>query len=286
MINLAKINKTPSPFVKWAGGKRQLLGHIRELMPEQYNNYIEPFVGGGAVFWDVQPQNAIINDINRELIITYKWLKDNPDLVMDYLDEYDNRISKDNMDLPEAKELYYEVREKYNDKLVKSCDDAEMAALLIFLNKHCFNGLYRCNSNGLFNVPFSQSQRVSYERDNLLSISEALQNVTIKNNDFEDVCNEAQTGDFVFLDSPYAPVKADSFVDYTKEGFSYEDHIRLAEQFKQMTDRGCFCILTNHNTELINDLYEGYNKRVVQVKRLINRNAQNRVGEEIIITNF
>ncbi|WP_290657144.1 Dam family site-specific DNA-(adenine-N6)-methyltransferase [Anaerovibrio sp.] len=283
---MAKVNRIPSPFVKWAGGKRQLLGHIRELMPEHFNNYIEPFVGGGAVFWDVHPQKAIINDINRELIITYKWLKNNPDMVMEYLDEYDRRISEDNMDLSQAKKLYYEVRERYNAKLVMASDDADMAALFIFLNKHCFNGLYRCNSKGLFNVPFSKSQRVSYEKDNLLSISKALQTTTIKNIDFEDVCNEAQAGDFVFLDSPYAPVKVDSFVDYTKEGFSYKDHIRLADQFKKMSSRGCFCILTNHNTQFINDLYDGYNKFVVQVKRLINRDAQNRVGEEIIITNF
>lgn len=276
----------PQPFIKWAGGKRQLLGHIRELLPKKYNRYYEPFIGGGAVLFELQPENAYINDINKQLVYTYRWLRDNPSDVMYWLDKYDNQIVNTNPSNDEAKELFYEVRDKYNEKLAEDTDSAEVAALLIWLNKHCFNGLYRCNSKGLFNVPFANTRRMSYDRENLLSVSKALKNTQITHGDFEDVCNQADKGDFVFLDSPYAPLKADSFVDYTKEGFAKEDHERLAEQFKKMTDRGCYCILTNHNTDFINELYDGFNKKVVQVKRMINRNANARSGEEIIITNF
>lgn len=276
----------PQPFIKWAGGKRQLLGHIRELLPKKYNRYYEPFIGGGAVLFELQPENAYINDINKQLVYTYRWLRDNPSDVMYWLDRYDDQIVNTDPANDEAKELFYEVRDKYNEKLAEDTDSAEVAALLIWLNKHCFNGLYRCNSKGLFNVPFANTRRMSYDRENLLSVSKALKNTQITHGDFEEVCNQADKGDFVFLDSPYAPLKADSFVDYTKEGFAKEDHERLAEQFKKMTDRGCYCILTNHNTDFINELYDGFNKKVVQVKRLINRNANARSGEEIIITNF
>lgn len=274
------------PFIKWAGGKRQLLTHIHELMPKKYNNYIEPFIGGGAVLLDIQPQKSFVSDINGALINTYLYIKDKPTEIMNILDKYDSNIADKKLQDNSAKEYFYEVRNLYNDMLRLEKNDEEAAALLIWLNKHCFNGLYRCNSKGLFNVPFANTLRKSYDIDNILSVSKLLENVEIIHGDFEILCNKAEKEDFVFLDSPYAPITADSFVDYTKEGFSKEDHIRLANQFKAMSERGCYCMLTNHNTDLINKLYEGFNKKVVQVKRLINRNANDRTGEEIIITNY
>lgn len=276
-----------NPFIKWAGGKRQLLEHIHNRMPKKYNNYIEPFVGGGAVLFDLQPKTAYINDINRALVNTYKQIKHSPEEVMDITHQYDLRIQDDSLDKDGQKEVYYAIREEYNEKLINAEYDAQSAALLLFLNKHCFNGLYRVNAKkGTFNVPFSNTTRDSFKRDNILDISEYLQNVHIKHGDFESLCDQAQEGDFVFLDSPYAPIKDDSFVSYTKEGFAKEDHERLADQFKAMSDRGCYCMLTNHNTPFINELYKDYNIQVVQVKRLINRNADDRTGEEVIITNY
>lgn len=276
-----------NPFIKWAGGKRQLLEHIHNCMPQDYNNYIEPFVGGGAVLFNLQPQRAYINDINRALINTYNQIKHSPEEVMEITHQYDLRIQDDSLDKDGQKEVYYAIREEYNEKLLNEEYDAKSASLLLFLNKHCFNGLYRVNAKkGTFNVPFSNSTRASFKRDNILEVSEYLQNVEILNGDFEELCNNAQLGDFVFLDSPYAPIRDDSFVSYTKEGFERNDHIRLAGQFRAMSRRGCFCMLTNHNTPFINELYKGYNIQVVQVKRLINRNADDRTGEEVIITNY
>ena len=276
-----------NPFIKWAGGKRQLLEHIHNRMPKKYNNYIEPFVGGGAVLFDLQPKTAYINDINRALVNTYKQIKTSPEEVMDITHQYDLRIQDDSLDKDGQKEVYYAIREEYNEKLINAEYDTQSAALLLFLNKHCFNGLYRVNAKkGTFNVPFSNTTRDSFKRDNILDISKYLQNVNIKHGDFEALCNQAQAGDFVFLDSPYAPIKDDSFVSYTKEGFAKDDHERLADQFKAMANRGCFCMLTNHNTPFINELYRDFNIQVVQVKRLINRNADDRTGEEVIITNY
>jgi len=274
------------PFLKWAGGKRQLLSHIHGRMPKKFNRYYEPFIGGGAMLFDLKPKEATINDINPALINTYKQICTDSNEVMKYIDVLDIAIQKTDLDKDERKKIYYEARNRFNEKIMGQEYDAEMAALLLFINKHCFNGLYRCNSKGGFNVPYNGGKSNSYDHDNLLAVADFLKVVDIHCTDFENICNQSKEGDFVFLDSPYAPINADSFVDYTKEGFSKEDHIRLADQFKKMSTRGVYCMLTNHNTQLIHDLYVGYNTQIVQVKRLINRDSDHRVGEEVIITNY
>lgn len=274
------------PFVKWAGGKRQLLNRINDKKPKIYHKYYEPFIGGGAVLFDLQPQKAVIGDINPALINAYKQIRDQVENVMNYVDIYDEKIQQEGLELDERKKIYYSIRKLFNEKILSQEYDAQAAGLLIFLNKHCFNGLYRCNSKGEFNVPYNRSVRNSYEREDMLLVSSYLQNVDIKCVDFANVCQKADTGDFVFLDSPYAPVKADSFVDYTKEGFSKEDHLRLAKQFRMMTQRGVYCMLMNHNTPLIRELYQDFHMEVVSVKRMINCDASKRTGEEVIITNY
>ena len=188
----------------------------------------------------------------------------------------------------DGKQYYYTIREHYNDKLMKSEYDVELAALFVFLNKHCFNGLYRVNGKGLFNVPYNNSRRVSVNGDSIIEISKYLQGITIIDGDFEDACRDARKGDFVFLDSPYAPLNPTSFESYTKEGFDIESHKRLAKLYDELTMRGCYCMLTNHNTDLINELYgnKGYKIDVVSVRRMINSDASNRVGEEVIICNY
>lgn len=269
-----------SPFVKWAGGKRQLLTQIKERMPKKYNNYIEPFVGGGAVLFDLLPKNAIINDINKSLMNSYKRIMLEPSEVMGYLDEFDTSIKSG------GKDFFYSKREAYNDKLMKDEYDVELAALFIFLNKHCFNGLYRVNGKGLFNVPYNNSKQRSYDEKIITNISEYLKNITILEGDFQIACERAVDGDFLFIDSPYVPLNPTSFESYTKEGFDIESHRRLAQVFIQLTNKGCYCMLTNHNTEFINNLYSDYNCNVVNVKRSINSDASKRVGEEVIITNY
>ena len=280
-------NSSITPFVKWAGGKRQLLPQIKERMPEKYNNFFEPFVGGGAVTLELQPTNALINDINKALINTYRQICNVPKAFLKVVTEFDEAMEKQKTELL-CKEYYYSLREHYNDKLMKAEYDVELAALFVFINKHCFNGLYRVNGKGLFNVPYNNSRRTSVDKNSIMEISKYLQSVTIIDGDFEDACKNAEKGDFLFLDSPYAPLNPTSFEAYTKEGFDIESHKRLAKLFDELTDRGCYCMLTNHNTDLINELYgnKGYRIDVVSVKRMINSDASNRVGEEVIICNY
>lgn len=275
-------NSSVTPFVKWAGGKRQLLPQIRERMPEKYNGYYEPFVGGGAVIFELLPTKAVINDINKALVNTYRNIQMNPEDFLGEIGKIDDAMGED------GKVYYYEMRQHYNDKLMKSEFDPELAALFVFLNKHCFNGLYRVNGKGLFNVPYNNSRNKSCDRDSILSISKYLNKIEILDGDFQIACEHAKEGDFVFIDSPYAPLNPTSFESYTKEGFDIESHQRLANLYDELTERGCRCMLTNHNTELINELYgnKGYKIDVVSVKRVINSDASNRKGEEVIICNY
>ncbi len=275
-------NSNITPFVKWAGGKRQLLPQIKERMPEKFNNYYEPFVGGGAVIFELLPENALINDINRSLINAYKQICNAPEAFLKAVNKLDMEMWED------GKKYYYFLREHYNDKLMKEEYDVELAALFVFINKHCFNGLYRVNGKGLFNVPYNNSRRASVDEQTIMEVSEYLQEVTIVDGDFEAACKGVKKDDFVFIDSPYAPLNPTSFESYTKEGFDIESHKRLAHFFEELTAKGCYCMLTNHNTDLINELYgnKGYKIDVVSVKRMINSDASNRVGEEVIICNY
>lgn len=275
-------NSSITPFVKWAGGKRQLLPQIKERMPEKYNNYFEPFVGGGAVMFELLPANALINDINKALINAYNQIRNAPEAFLEAVKKLDTEMWED------GKKYYYFLREHYNDKLMQAEYDVDLAALFVFINKHCFNGLYRVNGKGLFNVPYNNSRRNSVDEDAIIDVSKYLQSVKIIDGDFEIACKDTQKSDFVFIDSPYAPLNPTSFESYTKEGFDIESHKRLAKLFDELTARGCYCMLTNHNTDLINELYgnKGYRIDVVSVKRMINSDASNRVGEEVIICNY
>lgn len=275
-------SRQAAPFVKWAGGKRQLLPQIKERMPEHYKRYYEPFVGGGAVVLELLPKDALINDINRELIHTYRQIQTDPEGFLAAVERLDEVMWED------GKAYYYAMRETYNRKLTEGELDEELAALFVFLNKHCFNGLYRVNAKGLFNVPYNNSRQKSCSRENILAVAQYLKTVELVNGDFEEACQTAGEGDFVFIDSPYAPLNPVSFESYTKEGFDIESHKRLARLFDDLTSRGCYCMLTNHNTDLIHELYDGKGYRIdaVSVKRMINSDAANRVGEEVIICNF
>lgn len=269
------------PIVKWAGGKGQLLSRLNKKLPKEYNRYYEPFVGGGAFLFELAPSNAQINDINKELINMYKRVRDNVEELIESLSGIDKHHAEN------PKEFYYSKRDRYNQKIANQEYDVEMASLFIYLNKHCFNGLYRVNSKGLFNVPFNNRKSgQSFDEINLRRISKYLKKITIYCGDFAESLTHAQAGDFVFFDSPYAPLNDTSFESYTKMGFSEGDHIRLSNLFKELTNRGVYCMLTNHNTSLIRNLYKDFHCEVVSVKRMINSDASNREGEEVIITNF
>ncbi len=268
-----------APFVKWAGGKRQLLEHLSVRMPKEYTDYYEPFVGGGALLFHQKPSWAFINDINRELIHTYTEIRDHVGPLSVLLSSMDQVTC--------TKEFYYEMRGRYNDKLKTKDYDTEMAALFIYLNKHCFNGLYRVNQKGQFNVPWNQKEQVrSVDVENIKNISYYLKSVTITCQDFEASLETAKKGDFIYFDSPYAPLNPASFDSYTKEGFTEEEHRRLAKVFRELSERGCYCMLTNHNTELIQELYQDYLQEEVDVRRAINSDPRKRVGKEVIIRNY
>lgn len=265
------------PFLKWVGGKRQLLDVISRKMPRHFSRYYEPFLGGGAVFFRFLPKRAFINDSNQALMNTYQQIRDNCHLVLSYLSDLDQALSA---------EFYYFIRSDFNARVKRGVYDASLAAEMIFLNKHCFNGLFRVNKKGEFNAPFNGSKVSSFNRRQILDVSHALQDAFMTCKDFEEAVSDAGADDFVFFDSPYAPLNPTSFRSYTKEGFKKEDHIRLAEVFTRLVNRGAYCMLTNHNTPFIRELYREYHQEVLPVKRMINRDAKHRVGEEIIITNF
>ncbi len=188
------------------------------------------------------------------------------------------------------KNYYYKIRERYNQKITSKELDPECAALMIWINKHCFNGLYRVNSQGFFNVPYNNKVTgKSLDKDNVEAISRFLkeQNVTILCSDFENACKKVSPGDFVYLDSPYVPESSSAdFTDYTKTGFSYEDHDRLADLFVRLDKLGAYVMLSNNDVPLVRELYREYNIEPLEVKRLINRNAAKRSGKEVIVTNY
>lgn len=271
------------PFVKWAGGKRQLLEKLNARIPNGgFNRYFEPFVGAGAFWLDLRPDSAIINDTNEQLMNCYTVIRDNPKELLRIINGLDHgKCDKDG---------FLANRKRYNDKIAAGELDTEMAGLLIWLNKHCFNGLYRTNKNGLFNVPYNNKELgKSVDELNIMNISYYLNhsNITLECEDFEVVCQACEARDFVFFDSPYVPVSDTAgFVDYTKESFKEEDHRRLAALYRELTERGCYCLLTNSNTEFVRDLYDGFEIVEVDVNRAINADAKKRKGKEVIITNY
>ncbi len=271
-----------TPVLKWAGGKTQLLEALQARMPEDYGRYYEPFIGGGALFLAVSPADAVINDTNEQLINLYRQLKLAYGEIIAILREWDR--------VPCDKEGYLAMRARYNRKIEARELDAECAALMIWINKHCFNGLYRVNGKGLFNVPYNnRTGGPSMDEGNLTAIGEYLQTarVEIVNQDFEEVCRSVSAGDFVYFDSPYVPVsETSSFTDYTKDGFALEDHERLARLFRRLDGIGAKVMLSNNDVDLVWKLYEGYHIQRVEVKRLINRVASKRTGREVIITNY
>ena len=263
---------TAKPILKWAGGKTQMLGELIPRVPKTYGRYIEPFFGGGALFFSLKPENAIIADSNPELINMYLQVAHHVDDVIECLQKYEN-----------TSEMFYEVRSLDWQTLPK----AEAAARTIYLNKTCFNGLYRVNSSGQFNTPFGKYKNPKIcDIDTLRLASEALRKADILCGDYILVLEHyAQPGDFVFLDPPYLPISENSdFKRYTKEQFYEDDHIELAKMIGILHERGCYVILTNSNHPLVHQLYEQYKIEVIHTKRHISCHGDTRKGEDVIVT--
>ncbi len=272
------------PFVKWAGGKTQLLDKIHALMPKTYGRYFEPFIGGGALMFSVAPKDFIINDFNSELIQAYLCFTNEEDFkkLLEMLDFHQEHHSE---------EHYYEVRNMDRNPDFLSLPIYERAARMIYLNKSCFNGLYRVNSKGYFNVPSGRKKTVNcYENGNLKEIYAFFSSSKPKifNGDFQDALAEVKAGDFVYFDPPYDTWEnKDSFTSYAKNPFGKEEQKRLAKVYKELSEKGVYVMLSNHNTEFIRELYKGFNVHVVEAKRMINSKASGRGNvEEVIITNY
>lgn len=271
------------PFVKWAGGKRQIIDKLKLFAPDEFNTYYEPFVGGGALLFELSPKKAVINDYNEELMNVFKCIKDE--------EKYTKMCNELNRhETNHSEEYYYEIRNKDRDKVkFRRMPDYKRSARTIYLNKACFNGLYRVNSKNEFNVPFNRKLKVNtYDAQNLGIIHSYLNfnDITILNIDFEDAVKDAKKGDFIYFDPPYDS-DTSTFNSYTEDGFGKNEQIRLAKVFKELSDRGCYVMLSNHNTILVNELYKDFNIHVIEAKRNINANGKKRGKvEELIITNY
>lgn len=265
----------PRPFVKWAGGKKQLLSLLMERVPSDYGTYFEPFVGGGSLLFSLQPKTAVISDINTELINAYDVIKDQPQALMRSLCHHRNEAAH-----------FYHVRAKDVLKLTP----VQRASRFIFLNKTCYNGLYRENSTGQFNTPFGKySNPTIVDKANLLAVSEYLSHsrVRIRNVSYEKCIRTAKKSDFVYFDPPYYPLSATaSFTKYNKADFTPEDQIRLAEVFRELSRRGCYVVLSNSNVPFIRDLYRGFAVAEVSATRFISCKTEGRgkAPNELIIS--
>jgi len=258
------------PFLKWAGGKTQLLSELHKHIPVHYGKYLEPFIGGGAMYFSLNPNEAIISDANEDLVLTYQQLKTNVEAVIEELRTFQH-----------DEDHYYSVR----GLNPASLQDSRRAARLIFLNKTCFNGLYRVNKKGEFNVPYGGGAGSFLNEVQLRGASDFLQSTTIVHGDYLQVLREyAAPKDFIFLDPPYYPVgKYGDFKRYTKEFFYHDDQVRLKKEFDRLVNLGCNVILTNSDHEVVLDLYSDYEIRIIETRRMISSNPKTRTGKDIIV---
>jgi DNA adenine methylase len=269
------------PIIKWVGGKRQLLNELKRIMPKKYNRYFEPFIGGGALFFELEPKGAFINDYNSELINLYTVIRNNPNKLIDNVCKHKNESN-----------YYYNIRALDRDaKAYNKLSDIEKASRFIYLNKTGFNGLYRVNSKGQFNVPFGRYEHPNYyDLKNIEECSNILQYTEISNDDFEIIRNKVQKEDFVYLDPPYVPLNAtSSFTGYTDKGFDEHMQLRLRKLCDHIDSVGAFFMLSNSYTNYILELYdvEGYTVHTVKASRNINSKASGRGKiKEVVITNY
>lgn len=274
---LKRVRLEVTPFVKWAGGKRQLLSKLSKFVPDEYNRYIEPFVGGGVVYLMLQPKRAILGDSNEELMNCYLAVKE-------YLDDLIQALAEHQQHVPD-KEYYYSIR----GQDPRSLSTVARAARFIYLNKTCYNGLYRVNRKGEFNVPFGKHDSAPqlFDEDNLKAISRVLQGAELSAGDFQDIVSHASAGDFVYFDPPYLrPSDKHSFTSYSINDFNEDDHNRLARVFQELDGKGCTVLLTNSDTPVVRTLYSGYVIEPVMTKRIINCKAGERGNfPELIISN-
>ena len=277
-MTLGMENITIKPFLRWIGGKRQILDSLRTYLPKNINTlrYIEPFLGAGSLFFDLRPSNAIVSDINRDLVLCYKQLKKKPELIYSYLKFYERNDSE---------KTFYRVRKQYNE-----CNNysAAQAARFIYLNKTCFNGIYRVNKNGFFNVPYGNRKCLGLpSKEDIIRISKLLKGAKIYQKDYAFILKKVQKGDFVYLDPPYPPLNGTSFfTHYTIDRFSMENQNQLCEKINEIDSRGAIFMLSNADTDSVRKSYRKFNINYVPVIRYVTCKKRKHTVKEVIITNY
>ncbi len=280
--------KLVAPVLKWVGGKRQILGEIKRYIPKTFETYYEPFLGGGAVLFELQPKNASVNDINSELMNVYVVIRDNVEDLIESLKQH-GKAYKHNK---KAKEYFYKIRELDRDKeIYDKLTSIEKAARVIFLNKTCYNGLFRVNRAGQFNTPFGYHKNPSIvNAQTLRAVSDYFNSADIRFScdDFETALEDATEGDFVYLDPPYDPVSdTASFTGYDRGGFDKSEQARLGQVCHKLNEKGVKFVLSNSATDFIMDLYKDYIIEVIQARRVVNSRADRRGDvDEVMVRNF
>jgi DNA adenine methylase len=277
-VELEQLKQETYPIVKWVGGKRQLMFELLKNMPKSYNRYFEPFIGGGALFFELQPENGYISDMNEELINLYLVVQNNVyDLISD-LNKHEN-----------SKEYFLKIRNIDRLDDYKNLSNVERASRFIYLNRTCFNGMYRVNSQGQFNVPFGHYKNPRIvDADNLINCSNLLKQTEIKYSDFSAILDKVQKGDFVYFDPPYVPLnETSSFTSYTKDGFNIDMQFKLKDVCDELNSMGVKFMLSNSDTKFVNELYSNYDIKKVFASRQINANADGR-GKitEVLVKNY
>ncbi|CEO90517.1 DNA adenine methylase [Syntrophaceticus schinkii] len=271
------------PVVKWVGGKRQIIDEIIKYVPDSFSTYYEPFLGGGAVLFELQPKKAVVNDVNEELMNIYEVIKDNVDELIEGLKRH--KIKND-------KAYFYEIRELDRDReQYNLLTPVERASRIIYLNKTCYNGLFRVNKSGEFNAPFGNYKNPNIVNETTLRAVSAYFNkakIRFTCQDFEDALKWSRKGAFVYLDPPYDPVsETASFTGYDKGGFDHNEQIRLKKTCDKLNKKGIKFLLSNSATDFIMDLYQDYKIEVIQAKRAINSKADRRGNvDEVLVMNF
>lgn len=275
-------NPNLKPVTKWVGGKRQLLPSLHEYLPAKFNTYFEPFVGGGALLFDLAPHQAVINDANSELMNMYRVIKNEPSELIKQLEV----LAKKN-----SKEFYLKIRAlDRSDKYVK-LTDIQRAARLLYMLRVDYNGMYRVNSKNQFNVPYGRQKNPTIvNQDNIMAVYDYFVNndVTILTGDFKDAVLSAQAGDLVYFDPPYVPLNAtSSFTSYTKNAFGDKEQRELEQVLEELDQKGVYFMLSNSDTDYTRDLYKSFRVHTVQAKRSVNANAKHRGNvDELLVTNY
>ncbi len=280
----------PRPFLKWAGGKSRIAKKIAAFFPKtgDFKHYYEPFLGSGAVYFEIAPQEGVLNDLNEGLIATYETLKCSTEDLISALDKVENEYNELST-IEKKEEFYYKLREEYNNIQKK---DVRAASYFIFLNKAGWNGMYRENAEGKFNIPFGKREILKiYDRENLLAVAENLQKIELRAGDYKAVVENAKNGDLVYFDPPYFPTsRTANFTAYQKGGFSNNDQRELFELAKKLADKGCYVAISNSDAK---EAYELYSERKdfqiipIPIRRTIgSKTTSRKMVNEILVTNY